>query len=169
MNKIDVALLVSRWIHILTAIVAVGGVAFMRLALLPSAREALDEPTHERLREAVRRRWSKFVYASIVLLLLTGGLNFVLLAMPPKIHAMPYHPIFGVKFLAAMAVFFLASVLAGRSPAFKEMRKNAGRTLTLILALAAIVVLLSGLLSQVRSTQAPPAPAATASIESGAG
>jgi uncharacterized membrane protein len=150
MDQLDVALLISRWLHIASAIVAIGGVAFSLIALLPAARETLDDASHERLREALRRRWARVVHVSIVLLLVTGGLNFVWLALPPKIEPMPYHAIFGVKFLAAMGVFFLASVLVGRSPGFAEMRKGRAKWLAVILALAAVIVLVSGVLSQVR-------------------
>lgn len=164
MNDIDIPLLLSRWLHISAAILAIGGAAFMALALLPAARDTLDEPAQERLREAIRRRWSKFVLAAIALLLLTGAFNFWTLALAPKIKPMPYHAIFGVKFLAAMVIFFVASALVGRSPGVAGMRKNAGRALTLILVLAALVVLLSGLLNRVRSSQPPPAPVAMAAI-----
>ena len=35
------------------------------------------------------------------------------------------HPLFGVKFLAALGVFFIASALTGRTAALAGMRRNA--------------------------------------------
>ena len=45
-----------------------------------------------------------------------------------------------VSLLTHLAVFFIASVLVGRSSAFEGLRKNAGRWLALNLLLAAIIV-----------------------------
>jgi len=150
---IDLFLLISRWIHLASAIVAVGGAVFMRFALLPAAKATLTDEVHERLREAVRARWAKFVHASIALLLITGAINFLLLAMPPKIKAIPYHPIFGIKVLAAFAVFFVASALMGRGPGFAGIRAKRAKWLGILLALGGLIVLLSGILNQVRTAQ----------------
>lgn len=153
MDEINVSVLVLRWLHIGAAIVAVGGAVFVRFALRPSVETVLDESARERLMEAIRRRWSKFVHGSVALLLLTGGANFVILAIPPKVEPVPYHWIFGVKFLAAMSVFLIASALVGKGPAFAAIRKRSASSLSLLLVLAALIVLLSGLLNQVRNTQ----------------
>ncbi|MBI4718482.1 MAG: hypothetical protein HY763_11795 [Planctomycetes bacterium] len=152
MEGFDYLLLSSRWLHIAAAILAIGGAAFMRLVLIPAAKVSLSEGEHERLRETLRRRWAPLVHACIVILLLTGSLNFVLLALPPKIKPLPYHPIFGVKFLAALAVFFIASILAGKAPGFAAMRQQRAKWLTIILLLAGLIVLLSGVLGQVRTS-----------------
>lgn len=128
----------------------------MRFALLPAAKATLTDDVHERLREAVRARWAKFVYASIALLLITGSINFAILAILPKIKSLPYHPIFGVKLLAAFAVFFIASALMSRGPGFAGIRAHRAKWLSILLALAGLIVLLSGVLNQVRTSQAHP-------------
>ena len=125
----------------------------MRFALLPAAKETLTDEVHERLREAVRTRWAKFVHASIALLLLTGSINFAILAIPPKIKALPYHPLFGVKLLAAFAVFFIASALMSRGPGFASIRAKRAKWLGILLALGGLIVLLSGILNQIRIAQ----------------
>ena len=150
MEDINILLWISRSLHIAAVIVTIGGAAFLRFALLPGAKQALEEEPHQRLREAVRKRWAHVVHAGIALLLVTGAINFIILAIPPKIDPIPYHPIFGLKFLAALGVFMIASALLGKSPAFAKLRRNDRTWLNILLALAALVVLLSGLLSQVR-------------------
>lgn len=170
----DFVLLVSRWVHISAAIVAIGGAAYAVIAVLPTLRE-LSEDVRVRIADAVRSRWARVVHVCIVLLLLTGGLNFYLLALAPGVEPMPYHAIFLLKLLAALAIFFIASALVGRSPGFAAMRAASRRWLTTILALAAAIVLLSGVLSQVRqaqrATQAPPANTTTnaGTLQGGAG
>ncbi|MCH8241943.1 MAG: hypothetical protein IH897_04945 [Planctomycetes bacterium] len=150
MHDVNWLMLVSRWIHLAAAFTAVGGVAYARIALLPSAAEVLDDDAHAKLREAIRRRWSRVVHVCIGLLLLTGGLNFVLLALRSNMEPMPYHAIFGIKFLAAMAIFFLATALAGKAPGFAKMREKSGQWMVAILLLGGLIVLLSGVLNQVR-------------------
>lgn len=161
MDELDYVLLASRWLHLAAAITAIGGAAFMRLALIPAARESLTDESHRKLREALRVRWSKVVMACIGVLLLTGGYNFVVLALPPKVDAIPYHPIFGLKFFAALGVFFIASALVGRSPGLESMRAQRARWLSWLLVLAGAVVLLSGVLMQIRTAGRPRAVAAS--------
>jgi len=160
MDDLNYVLLASRWLHIAAAIVAIGGAAFMRFALIPAARATVPDDAHQRLREALRARWSKVVMACIALLLITGFYNFVVLAMPPKVNPVPYHPIFGLKFLAALGVFFIASALVGRSPGLEKMRSDRAKWLSRLLILAGVIVLLSGVLMQIRTapkTSVPPA------------
>jgi hypothetical protein len=125
----------------------------MRFALLPAAKATLTDDVHERLREAIRARWARVIHASIALLLITGSINFVILALPPKIHPIPYHPIFGVKFLAALGVFFIAEALVSRGPGFASIRANRAKWLNILLALGGLIVLLSGILNQIRTAQ----------------
>ena len=125
----------------------------MRFALLPAAKATLTYDVHERLREAVRARWAKFVHASIALLLITGSINFAILALPPKIEPMPYHAIFGVKVLAAFVVFFIASALMSQGPGFAGIRAKRAKWLSILIALGGLIVLLSGILNQVRIAQ----------------
>lgn len=149
----DVVLLISRWLHIAAAIVALGGAFFSRVALMGAAERALSPEAHGHLRDAVRRRWAPIVHASVAILLVTGGYNFVVLALPPKIEPMPYHAIFGVKLLAALVIFFLASVLVGRGKGLQGIRQHRARWLTILLVLGGAVVLISGVLNQVRTSQ----------------
>lgn len=150
MEGIDVVALVSRWIHLGAAFVTIGGAAFMLLALNPAAKEALSEEDRANLRDQVRRRWAKFVHAGIGLLLLTGFFNFYWLVIRVEVPSIPYHALFGPKLLAAMLVFFVASILAGSSPAFAKWRAAPNKGLTIIVVLAGMIILVSGLLMQIR-------------------
>lgn len=150
MDQIDIVPILIRWIHIAAAIVAIGGAAFMRFALLPSIGETLSENDREKLVAAVRVRWGRLVRACIGILLLTGVGNFVLLALRAGLKPMPYHALFGVKFIAAMVIFFFASALVGQSPGFAKMRQRPARPLTVIVVLGLAIALLSGVMNHVR-------------------
>lgn len=170
--SVDLPLLISRWVHISSVVAAIGGVVFMRFGLMPAANEALTEEAHAELREAVRRRWAKFVHGSIAMLLLTGFYNFYALAIKPGVDPV-YHAIFGPKILLAFGVFFIGSGLLARSTAFAWMQRDRKKWSGVLLVLAALIILLSGILNQVRgSTQSrtgPNSPAATSGAGAGHG
>lgn len=133
---------VSRWAHVGTAIVVLGGAVFSRFVLLPSAAE-LSDPEHEKLRAGVLGRWKKFVHIGIALLLISGFYNFIR-AIPGHKGQAAYHALVGTKILLAFAVFFIASAMVGRSSLAVAMRKDAKKWLGLIVLLGAVIVAISG-------------------------
>lgn len=133
---------VSRWLHILSAITLMGGAIFSLFVLLPSAAE-LPEAEHDKLRAGIVSRWKRFVHLGIVLLLISGFYNFVR-AMPGHKGQPLYHSLLGTKILLAFAVFFLASVLVGRSSLAVSARKNAKVWLGWIVLLATLIVIIGG-------------------------
>lgn len=147
-----------RWMHILAAITAVGGSIFMRFALLPSTG-VLPEEQHQALREQVRSRWAKAVALSIVFLLASGIYNIVRIMQGGVELPGYYHALFGIKFLIAFAIFFLASALTGKSPALAKIRENAKFYLTVNVVLAVVLVCISGVLRVTRDYQRPETPA----------
>jgi len=150
MDDLNILLLISRWLHIGAAIIAIGGTFFMRFGLVRQGNSSMDAGDADQRLGAISPRWPMVVHICIAILFITGGLNFWMLAIPPKIEPLPYHPIFGVKLMAALAVFFVAEALVGRSPAFAKMRAVRKRWLNIALGLAALIVLLSGMLYQIR-------------------
>jgi uncharacterized membrane protein len=137
--------IVLRFLHIAPAVVAGGATVFARVALLPSLA-ALPEAERARVKDAIDRRWRIVVMACVTLLLLSGIANFVIYQAPVHKGQPLYHALFGVKFLAALVVFFLASALSGRSKALAGIRTNSrfwvGVTATLVLAIVLISAVL---------------------------
>ncbi|VAX38221.1 hypothetical protein MNBD_PLANCTO02-3273 [hydrothermal vent metagenome] len=132
----------SRWIHIGTVIVLVGGSVFMRFVMLPAAAE-LPEEEHNALRGRIINRWKKFVHTGVLLIMISGMYNFMC-AIPHHRGQTLYASLIGIKIILAFVVFFLASALVGRSPKFEKMRKNPKKWLAVIITLAAIIVGISG-------------------------
>ncbi|HVX11841.1 MAG TPA: hypothetical protein VHC22_11720 [Pirellulales bacterium] len=144
-----------RWLHILSAITAVGGTIFMRAALLPSI-SVLSEEQRKALHEQVRSRWVKFVMGAILFLLVSGFYNFLRrnnLGFEGDFKKL-YHLLFGVKFLLALVIFFLASALTGRAAAFERFRQNRKFWLTVNVVLAVTVVCISGVMRFIPSKPA---------------
>jgi uncharacterized membrane protein len=135
--------ILSRWVHIGTAIVLVGGTFFLRFVLAPAAAKLPDDE-HAKLKESVMNRWKRFVHLGIALFILSGFYNFLVVQIPKHKGDSQYHALIGIKILLAFAVFFFASALVGRSKSFDGMRKNAKFWQLVILLLATIIVGISG-------------------------
>src|SRR5258705_4754295 len=111
-------LLILRYMHILGAIMLMGGTIFMRFALRPVVVQMQPE-AKANLHEEVRRRWAKFVMLATLLLLVSGITNLALAARYEyePVFGMPkgYHIVVGIKFLLALPIFFIALILMGRT------------------------------------------------------
>jgi uncharacterized membrane protein len=142
MNSIEILNVASRWVHIATAIVVVGGTVFLRFVLLPAAEE-LPQAEHDRLRELTIGRWRRAVTLGIALFLLSGFYNYIVVSMPKHHGDRLYHSLMGVKILLAFGVFFLASVLVGRSARFEPVRRERKKWLLLLIGAAFLIVLIS--------------------------
>jgi uncharacterized membrane protein len=140
--------IVLRFLHIAPAVVAGGATIFARFALLP-ALATLPEAERVRLKDAIDRRWRVVVMVCITLLLLSGIANFVIYQAPAHKGQPLYHALFGVKFMAAMMVFFLASALSGRSASLAGIRANARFWVGVAATLVIAIVLISAVLRNI--------------------
>ena len=122
MELTDLVGLISRWIHIASAVALLGGVIFARHVLTSQAETEL------------LTRYAKTFQLASAGLLLSGLYNFVM-----KMSKVPagYHGVFGIKFLLAMHVFAVASLL-GRPgvEAGKRQRQMTGIIISGIAILA---------------------------------
>lgn len=145
----DLLPVLSRWAHVGAAVVLVGGTVFMLFALLPAAKE-LPEDVRNSLRERVMGTWRKFVGVAILLLLLSGIVNFYFVLKSDRLDLAEnkslYHSLMGVKIILAMVVFFLASALTGRAKGLEGLRQKSGFWLGLNLTLAAVIIAIAGYL-----------------------
>ncbi|MEW4451556.1 hypothetical protein AB1L30_02615 [Bremerella sp. JC817] len=137
--------LVIRWAHILPAIILVGGTLYMVIALHPAmnATEFAEKPE---LKTAIRQRWSKVVMICAGLLLISGIVSLVLQATRYDFPQKYYHGVAGIKLLIALVIFYIASLLVGRSQNAEKFREKEGFWLKVNATLAIIVVLMAGTL-----------------------
>jgi uncharacterized membrane protein len=105
-----------RWIHVVSAVLAVGG-AFFVYAVLPRGIEPLDSEQREAVFLRCRRAFKLVVHPAILGLLVSGVYNTIrnwqwYLANPKLMHAF-----FGVHLLLALVVVSITLwLLAGREP-----------------------------------------------------
>jgi putative copper export protein len=139
---------VVRWIHVSSAVVGVGGIAFLGLVLLPAARRGGTEGAQAAL-EAALPGFRQMLHVVIALLLLTGFYN--LSVVVPKANGLgdlksTYHQVLGMKILMAFVLFGTASVVAAAARRPGGFQPRHAQMLSLSLALAAVVLFLSATL-----------------------
>lgn len=134
--------ILSRILHVATAITLVGGSAFTAFVLLPSAKELPDD-AHQQLAGAVKQRWKRIVHPGILLFLITGFYNYFR-AVPLHKGDGLYHALVGTKIILAFAVFFIAAALVGRSEKLEPIRTNKAKWIKILVLLATVIVSISG-------------------------
>jgi len=142
----DLLALVMRWAHIFAAVTAAGSTFFMRWALLPSL-DSIDETSRAKLHQAIRARWVLPLHLSITLLLVSGLYNIMMIEKTYRLEKI-YHPLFGIKLLIALVVFFIGIQLVGRSAAAQKFQQNRRLWLNVNVALMIVLILISGVLRQ---------------------
>jgi len=141
-SNFDVPQIVSRIAHILSAMILVGGLFYIRTILSPSGADACFAD-----RRGVWAKWVGFVSA---LLLISGIYNFIMInkgvkaaggELPPT-----YHMLFGIKFLMALLLMFVAAILAGRTPLADKFRGKMKLWLNIGWMSATIIVVAAAIL-----------------------
>ena len=133
--------LISRWMHILPAVVMVGGAIFTQLVLCP----ALDGNDPENaVKQQVKRKWSKVIMICASLLLLSGLYNTMAIFRAEEKPEGLYHALFSLKLILVFAIFYISSMLAGKSDAALKFQEKEALWGKLNMYAAIIVVLLAG-------------------------
>lgn len=147
----------ARWLHIGSAILLFGGTFCLKFVVGPVLKDQSLE-----LREAVRGRWKRVVHATIAGLLISGLYNYIR-ALPAHKGDGLWHAMVDTKILLALGVFFLASVLVGRSSGTQKFRDNAAKWTSIALILGSIIIAMSGVAKVTRTKAVNPA--ADAAVE----
>jgi uncharacterized membrane protein len=137
-------MLVSRILHILGAIILAGGLFYIRYVVSPESAPAGTQPP-DQFFGGRRATWAKWVGIATALLLFTGFWNYVHFRKTYDL-AKFYHIILGIKILAAIAVFLLAALLAGRTSTAESIRQKWGIWINVCLFLALLTVIIGSLL-----------------------
>jgi len=142
-----------RYLHILSASLAIGVPIFVRFVLTPAAQKVLDPETHLKLRAAVNAIWRKLVYVMIALFLISGVYTLVAVSMPQiRGHGdrVLYDALFGFKVILALVVFFIASALPGQTKALEPFRRRAGMWMVVLIVLVLTILMMSVTLRALR-------------------
>ncbi len=141
---VEVLGVLSRWLHITSAVLLIGGAIYARTVAVPALR-ALAAEDRLRARAVLVVRFRSIVYAAIAGLLVSG--TYSLLTHPG--HTRLYHIWFGVKMLLA-AHIFAAATLAVRTPEEKSDDPSRGaRRLSGVVISGLLVLLIAAYLRRI--------------------
>jgi len=134
--------ILMRYLHIVSAVMAVGGIAFLAFCLSPVMR-LLDDGFSESWMKRVRERFHKVMWISIGGLIVSGIYNWVLSASIYKAMGAKGNALIGIKVLLAIIIFVMAWVgsLGVVKPKVVQMVN---------IHLAAVVILLGAVLRYFR-------------------
>ena len=151
MEYLDLAM---RWLHIIPAVALIGGTIFMRVAVVPACNQ-LDEEQRNQVLESVRRGWSRLLMPSILFLIISGFYNTAMISMSGETSGGYYNGLLGVKLFLAIAIFYIASLLAGRSDAAARFRQRQVFWLNLNILLAVLLICIAGGMKMTRQEKKP--------------
>ena len=136
-----------RYVHIMSAVLAVGG-AFFLLVLLPGGLRLVDEPRRDEVLLKIRRAYKLTVHPAILGLLVSGVYNTVRLWPTYKLNTARHHSLWGPHLLLGLVAIGISLwLLAGRS-----LRPNHRTWLKANVGLLFVVILLASTLRTVRLT-----------------
>lgn len=145
MDTHELILLGVRWVHIFGAIAAAGAAVFALVVVVP-AMAKMPEDARKAFHEAARPRFAMLMGIAILALVASGFYNYIFVMRPRHVGNSTYDMLMGIKILLAFVVFFVASALTGRSPAFQKIRDKRKLWLTINVLLASAIVLIAGIL-----------------------
>ncbi len=98
---------INDWIHITMAVIWIGGIHYHFVILGSSARE-LEMAARKTLTLAVFKRFTRIVWASIILLVISGTLKGIYLHAFYGLFASTYGWVLGIKLILVAAMIVIA-------------------------------------------------------------
>jgi uncharacterized membrane protein len=144
LNSVYWVMLLSRILHILGAIIIVGGTFYLRAVIVPNVEASGTDA--ERQFGGRRASWAMWVGVATLFLLVTGLANYLYIIRSHERLASSYHMIAGMKMLSGIALFLLAALIAGRSPAAATLRQRMRFWLNVALLLGIVTISLGSVL-----------------------
>lgn len=134
-----------QWLHITAAVVGIGGIAFLRLILIPSLAN-LEPPARERLLQSVLPKFRLAVWTVIGVLIGSGLYN---LATSAHLGDPRYLRALEIKILVAVILFAISFGITLPFPALAGMQKQRPRWLAVNVVLGIIILLFSAYLRRI--------------------
>jgi uncharacterized membrane protein len=143
----EVLVVLSRWLHVMSAIVAIGGAFFMRF-VVPAGLAQADASSRDAVLISLRTKFKRVVHACVGLLVVTGAFNSWWNWRDFSLRPGVMHGIWGMHMLLGLVVIGISEALLAKP----EPPKNHRRTLGIALAIMFVVVALASTLKFVRDT-----------------
>src|SRR2546429_2256966 len=109
-------IILSRWVHVMSAVLAIGGTFFMRV-ILPKGLAEADAASREAVFLRCRRIFKMLIHTCILLLILSGAFNSWLNWNDYRLNRPLMHGIWGPHmFLGLVAMAIAIALLPGKQP-----------------------------------------------------
>jgi uncharacterized membrane protein len=132
---------VLRVLHILSAIIMVGGLFYSKTILVPAGVDPYA---------GQRQVWARWVGLATLFLLVSGLANFMNIMTAAKANGTPlpstYHMLFGIKFLLGLFLMFLAAILSGKTALADKFRLKMGKWLSIAWTVSLAIVIIGAIL-----------------------
>jgi uncharacterized membrane protein len=133
-----IVIILSRWLHIVSACLLIGGVFFIRFIVPKGLGLVGDDGQRRQAMLKMRRIFKMLAHSVILLLLITGIYNTFLAWDNYKLDEAVLHSLWGTHILfAGLAFLIVLYVLAGREPPRSYRMFMAVNFVILLLAVAA--------------------------------
>lgn len=131
---------VVRYVHVLSAVILVGGMIFVSVAVKPALKVLGDDQRRD-FQDIMHKRFVRVAFGCFAALFITGAYNWMKLASEYKAMGSKGNAVIGIKVLLAVIAFLIVWTRS------IGLLKLSGKVCRLInLHLAAIIILLAGLL-----------------------
>ncbi len=67
--------IVNHWLHLVSAVIWIGGLAFLVMSLTPTLQTAVPRELVKPIAEGLQKRYNRIVGVLLVIVLFTGGIN----------------------------------------------------------------------------------------------
>ncbi len=132
---------VLRVLHILSAMILVGGLFYSKTILVPAGVDPYA---------GQRQVWARWVGIATLFLLISGLANFMNIMLAAKSNGTPlpptYHMLFGIKFLLGLFLMFLAAILSGKTALADKFRQKMGKWLGIAWTISLAIVIIGAFL-----------------------
>ena len=118
--------IVNHWLHLMSAILWIGSLGFLMMAVVPSLRKSVPSEYFKPLANAIYQRYQKIVGGLMLIILITGGINIVYVNRLMKANngegfTNPYIVALGIKlfFVMCLMTLFLYNIIFPPDPGEK--------------------------------------------------
>ena len=134
---------VMLWFHLVAAVMAIGGLYFLRLILIPVVKK--DGCEHApALTAKVRQKFRKLIWHSIFLLVLSGGIMLAIRSKAIFDGTLGQH-LLEAKIGLALLLFAIALVLTLPAEPSVELQRKTPKLLLVNLVLGLVILLLAAI------------------------
>jgi len=115
--------IVNHWLHLMSAILWIGGLGLLMMAVVPSLKKSVPGELVKPLANAIYRRYQRIIGALMLIILVTGGINIAYVNRLMKTttgegFTNPYIIALGIKlfFVMCLMTLFLYNVIFPPEP-----------------------------------------------------